>query len=53
MNMSYVVNVEYLKLFEPSILDGKYEEQVLPIVEDLEPHSLEELEEDTIMQCKE
>jgi hypothetical protein len=46
-----VVNVENLKLYEPSMLD-KEEEQVLPTIEDLTPYSQEELEEDTILQKK-
>ena len=33
MQISSVVNVEYLKLFEPSMLDEEEEHQVLPIME--------------------
>ena len=44
-----VVNVENLKLYDPSILDYE-EEHVLPSVEDLAPNSQEELKEDTF--CK-
>jgi hypothetical protein len=43
MQISLVVNVEYLKLFEPSMLDEEEEHQVLPTVEDFAPHTLEEL----------
>jgi hypothetical protein len=53
MQINLVVNVEYLKLFEPSMYDEEEEHQVLPTVEDLAPHGLEELKEDTFLQHKE
>jgi hypothetical protein len=48
MQINSVVNMENLKLFEPSMLDEEEEHQVLPTVEDLAPHGLEELKEDTV-----
>jgi hypothetical protein len=33
MHINSVVNVEYLKIFEPSMLDEEEKHQVLPIVE--------------------
>jgi hypothetical protein len=53
MQISLVVNVEYLKLFEPSMLDEEEEHQVLPTVEYFAPHTLEELKEDIVLQHKE
>jgi hypothetical protein len=44
-----VVNLDILKLYEPSMLD-KEEEQVLPSIEDLAPDAQEELEEDIFFQ---
>jgi hypothetical protein len=44
-----VLNVENLKLYEPSMLDQE-EEQVLPTIEDSTPDAREELEKDTILQ---
>jgi hypothetical protein len=44
-----VVNVENLKLYEPSMLDQE-EEQVLPSIEDLALDAQEELEEDIVLQ---
>jgi hypothetical protein len=43
------VNVENLKLYDPSMLDRE-EEHVLPSIEDLAPDSQVELAEDTILQ---
>jgi hypothetical protein len=48
MQINSVVNVENLKLFEPSMLDEEEEHQVLLTVEDLAPHGLEELKEDIV-----
>jgi hypothetical protein len=42
------VNVENLKLYNPSMLDQE-EEQVLPSIEYLAPDAQEELEYDTIL----
>ena len=44
-----MVNVEYLKLFKPSMFDEEEDHMLLPIVEDFTPHALEELNEDTIL----
>jgi hypothetical protein len=49
MQISSVVNVECLNLFEPSIMDEEGEHQVLPIVEDFAPHTLEYLKEGTVL----
>jgi hypothetical protein len=46
-----VVNVENLKLYDPSMLELE-EEQVLPTIEDLTPDAQEELVEDTVLQKK-
>jgi hypothetical protein len=43
------VNVENLKLYEPSMLDQE-EEQVLSSIEDLAPDAQAELVEDTVLQ---
>ena len=53
MNIISMVNMENLKLFKPSMVDEEEEHQVLPTVEDLAPHGLEELKENTVMQWKE
>jgi hypothetical protein len=53
MKIISVVNVENLKLLEPSMLDEEEENHVLLIVEDLAPHGLDELKEDTVLQHKE
>jgi hypothetical protein len=47
MQIKLVVNMEYLKLFKPSMLDEEEEHQVLPTIQDLTPHGLEELKEDS------
>jgi len=49
MQISSVVNVEYFKLFERSMLDEEEEHQVLPTVEYLAPHGIEELKEDPVI----
>jgi hypothetical protein len=48
MQINSVVNMEYLKLFEPSMLDEEEEHHVIPIVEDLSPHGLGYLKEDIV-----
>ena len=48
MHIYSVMNVENLKIYEPSILDQE-EERVLPTVEDLAPNALAELAKDTIL----
>jgi hypothetical protein len=47
MHIYSIMNVENLKLYEPSMLDQE-EEEVLPSIEDLAPHAHAELVEDTI-----
>jgi hypothetical protein len=49
MQISSIVNVEYMRLFEPSILDGEENHLILPNAEEFSPHALEELKEDKIM----
>jgi hypothetical protein len=49
MHIYSVVNVENLKLYEPSKLDQKVE-QVLPTIKDLALDTQAELVEDTILQ---
>jgi hypothetical protein len=53
MKISSVVNVENLKLFEPSMLYEEEEHQVLLTIKDFAPHGLEELNEDIVLQHKE
>ena len=53
MRISYVVNVEYLKLFEPLMLDEYEGIRVLMTVKEFSPHSLEVLEEATVLHHKE
>jgi hypothetical protein len=48
MHIYSIVNVEKIKLYDPSMLDQE-EEQVLPSIEDLEPDAQEELAKDTIL----
>jgi hypothetical protein len=49
MRIYTVVNVENIKLYEPSMFDQE-EELVLPSIEDLEPYAQVELEKYTILQ---
>jgi hypothetical protein len=48
MHIYSVLNVDNLKLYEPSMLDEE-EEQVLPFIEELVTNALVELLEDTIL----
>ena len=48
MHIYSIVNVENLKLYEPSMLDQE-EEHVLPYVEDLAPDAQVELKKETIL----
>jgi hypothetical protein len=48
MHIYLVVNVENLKLYEPSMLDQE-EEHVLHSIEDLAPYAQVELEEDIVL----
>jgi len=52
MNIYSLVNVENLKLYEPSMLDNETKEYVLPTIEDLSLEAQEEFSEDTILQKK-
>jgi hypothetical protein len=52
MRMYLVFNVENLKPFEPSMLNGEEEEKFLPTMKYFSLNSLEELEEDIILQKK-
>jgi hypothetical protein len=51
MYIYLVVNVDNLKLYEPSMLDQE-EEQVLPSTKDLAPDALSELEKDIFFHRK-
>jgi hypothetical protein len=42
--------MEYLRLFEPSMLDGEQDPKEYPTIEDFAPHIFEELEDDKILQ---
>jgi len=53
MHIISMVNVEYLKLLEPSMIDEEEENQVLSTVEYLSPHGLKELNEVTFSYHKE
>ena len=53
MQIYSVVNAEYLKLFEPSLLDGNAEgEVVLPTIEELSLEEEKPLEEDCLVESK-
>ena len=47
-----VVNVENLKLYEPSMLDQEIDGNVLPTIKDLALEAWEELAKDTILYKK-
>jgi hypothetical protein len=49
MHIYPVVNVENLKLYEPSMLDQE-EEQVLPSIEDLAPNAQAKFAKDIVSQ---
>jgi hypothetical protein len=51
MPIYFVVNVENLKLYDPSMLDQE-EEHILPTIEDLAPYAHAELAEDTFLKRK-
>jgi len=44
-----VVNVENIKLYEPSMLDQENERQVLPTIKDLAPKAQVEFTKDTVL----
>jgi hypothetical protein len=48
MHIYSIVNVENIKLYEPSMLDEE-EEQVLPSIENLAPEAQVELAEETVL----
>lgn len=54
MNIYSITNVKNLKLFEPSMLTEEEQEgnQVLPSIEDLVPHTMNALQEDSVLQKK-
>jgi hypothetical protein len=47
--MYAVVNVENLKLYEPSLIDDQGEHVHIPSIDDFSPEYLTELQEDTIL----
>ena len=51
MNIYLVMNVEHLKLYEPSMLtkDEVGLDQILPFIDDLAPNTMDEFKEDTIL----
>jgi hypothetical protein len=49
MHIYSAMNMENLKLYEPSMLDQE-EEYVLPSIKDLAPDAQADLEEDTVLQ---
>ena len=54
MNIYLVVNVEHLKLYEPSMLteDEVGSDQILSSIDDLVHNTMDELKEETILQKK-
>ena len=52
MHIYSVVNVDSLRLFEPSLIEDPKEQSQLPSVGDLLPEYLNELQEDTILDRK-
>jgi hypothetical protein len=44
-----IVNVENLELYEPSMLNKKAYEQVLPTIKDFTPKALAELSKDKVL----
>jgi len=54
INIYSVVNVEHLKLYEPSMLteDKAGLDHILPSIDDLAPNTMDEIKEDTILQKK-
>ena len=49
MKICSVVNVENLRLYEPSLIEDPKEQGQIPSIEDLLPEYLNELQEDTIL----
>lgn len=52
MHIYSVVNVESLRLFEPSLIEDLEEQTQLPSINDLLPEYLNDLQEDTILDKK-
>ena len=49
MQMYSVVNVENLRLYEPTLIDDQGSDVQLPSIEDISLEFLDELKEDTIL----
>jgi hypothetical protein len=49
MHIYSIVNIENLKIFEPPMIMDQDEEASIPLVDELEPECLDELQEDIIM----
>jgi len=52
MHIYLVVNVEKLRVFEPSLIEYPKEQSQLPSVDDLLPEYLNELQEDIVLDRK-
>ena len=52
MHIYLVVNVDNLRLFEPSLIEDPEEQSQLPSIDDILPEYLNELQEDTILDRK-
>ena len=52
MHIYLVVNVENLRLFEPSLIEDPKEQSQLPSIDDLLPEYLNELQEDIVLDRK-
>jgi len=54
MNIYLVMNVEHLKLYEPSMLtkDEVGSDQIISSIDDLAPNTMDGLKEDTILHKK-
>ena len=52
MHIYSVVNVDCLRLFEPSLIEDPEEQSQLPSIDDLLPEYLNELQEDTVLDRK-
>ena len=49
MHIYSVVNIDCLRLFEPSMIEDPEEQSQLPSINDLLPEYLNELQEDTVL----
>eukprot|EP00253_Pinus_taeda_P005183 PITA_05183 len=52
MHIYSVVNADFLRLFEPSMIEDPEEQSQLPYIDDLLPEYLNELQEDTVLEKK-